>query len=230
MDNRTRLFDPTKEQLGKLYETHTLQEIADMHGVNPETVRKRIHEFGIKTRRTGPAREFIPSKRELSDLYQRMSMRDISRKFHVGETVVWKRLKEFGIKLRDYEDGGHRKKPGRTFSEQHRRNLSLSKRAKGRTGEKSPSWRGGMTAINYRLRTSSAYKQWKREALALWGNKCSNCGVVNKSLCNHCGHKTTLHVHHVRSFAKFPADRFDPKNSEVLCAGCHYSKHRRKIG
>jgi len=230
MDNRTRIFGPTKAELQKMYELHTLQEIADKHGVNPETVRKRIHEFGIKTRRPGPTREFMPSKKELHDLYQQMSMREISRKFHVGETVVWKRLKEFGIKLKAFEDGGHRKKPGRVFSYEHRKNLSRAQRALERRGPKSPNWKGGLSEKNGAERRTGAYKEWKREALKLAGNRCSGCGLMNGSICGHCGHVTVLHVHHVKSFAKFPESRFDPKNSEVLCSKCHYSRHKRKSG
>ena len=157
-----------------------------------------------------------------------MSMREISRKYQVGETVVWKRLKEFGIKLKDYEDGGHRKKPGRQFSDEHRKNLSLAHR--GRTGSKASNWKGGLSEKNAVERRSGAYKQWKREALKLAGNRCTGCGVENGSRCEHCGHLTVLHVHHVKSFSKFIDSRFDPNNSEVLCSKCHYSRHKKKIG
>ena len=57
-----------------------------------------------------------------------MSMAEIATKYGVGETVVWKRLHEHGIELRDFKN--HRLKPGRIFSEEHRRNISQSMRAK----------------------------------------------------------------------------------------------------
>ena len=43
----------TGKQLIALYETHTLQQIADMFGVTLETVRTRLHEAGGKCRPNG---------------------------------------------------------------------------------------------------------------------------------------------------------------------------------
>ena len=70
-------------------------------------------------------------------------MRQIADMYGVGETVVWNRLKEFGIKLHDYENGGHRLRPGRIFSEEHRRKIGLAMR--GRVGPLNRNWKGGKT-------------------------------------------------------------------------------------
>lgn len=153
-------------------------------------------------------------------------MRQIADKYGVGETVVWTRLKEFGIKLHDYENGGHRLRPGRIFSEEHRRKIGLSMR--GKVGPLNRNWKGGKAAENLRLRGSIEYREWKSAALALRGHECQECGVKHKSTCECCGTHVVLHVHHVKSFANFPEDRFDPQNSEVLCPKCHYPRHARK--
>lgn len=222
-------YDPGKTVLEELYKFHSCREVAAMHGVHEETVRKALSRYGIQARGPGSRRTFQPERTELEELYQKHSMKQIARLYNVGETIVWKRLKEYGITLRDYEDGGHRKKPGREFSREHRTNLSKVQRGRW-AGENNPHWRGGVHEENMRLRRSGAYKQWRLDALALHGNKCQQCGVENGFMCECCGTGVRLHVHHVKPFAKYPDVRFDPANSEVLCPKCHHSRHHGKPG
>lgn len=224
-------YDPGKEELERLYRLHTYREIADLHGVHEETVRRALKRYGIATRsyKTGPARVFDPARDELESLYQQYSMKQIARMYHVGETAVWKRLKEHGIKLRGYEEGGHRKKPGREFSREHRKALSAAHTGRWE-GDKNPNWRGGVHVEHLRIRASGRYKQWRLDALALRGDKCQGCGVADRTVCKCCGTKIRLHVHHVLSFAKDPQRRFDPSNSEVLCPACHRCRHFGKTG
>lgn len=219
----------TKEKLEALYRDHSAIQIAALYRCNPEAVRRRMIEFGISRRNRGGRRTFNPSRDELEALYQQLSMNQIAKRFDVGETVVWKRLAEFGIKLRDYEDGGHRKKPGRMFSKEHRKALSRAHTGK-QVGDKSPRWKGGNTDKLLQLRRTGAYKQWKLEALELKGGACERCGAKRGAMCEHCGHRVALHVHHVESFANVPARRFDPTNSEVLCSKCHHEHHHGKPG
>jgi predicted DNA-binding protein YlxM (UPF0122 family) len=223
--NGARVFAPTKGELKELYQQYTMQEIADMHGVSQEIVRRRIHEYDIAARKTGPSRAFRPSKDELDTLYQTMSMAQIAEHFGVGETVVFKRLKEYGITLRGFEGGGHRKKTGKKFTQEHCANLSASLTGK-MAGEGNPRWKGGSTEENLRLRRTGAYIKWKRGALQLAGNKCQQCGAPGGEICECCGTKMVLHVHHVKPFAQHPEQRFDPANSEVLCPKCHRSRHK----
>lgn len=174
--------------------------------------------------KTGPKREFNPDRAEMEALFQSMTMLELAKHYGVGETVVWKRAKEFDLKR---EDGRRKRYKPRTDA--HRKALSLSRRGKW-GGEKAPNWRGGIHAVNMRLRSSGAYKQWKIESKKRAGNRCEGCGVENGSICECCGTKITLHCHHLKSFAKHPELRFDPENSEVLCPKCHYSRHNGKSG
>lgn len=219
----------TNEELLKLYESRTLRQIAAIYDCNDEAIRKRLHKAGAKMRKRGGFRQFDPPKEELERLYQSLSMRDIAKQYEVGETVVWKRLNEHNIKLRDFENGGHRLKPGRKFTKAHRRQLSKAKRGKW-SGDKNPNWKGGVHHIHLQLRATGDYKFWKLDALELRGFKCQQCGVLQNSICECCGTHIRLHVHHVESFAKVPEKRFDPQNSEVLCPRCHKSRHHGKPG
>lgn len=174
-------------------------------------------------------RIFLVDKKTLESLYQRMTMKQIAEQLGVGETVIHKRIHEFGIKLAGHEDAP-RTRP-KKFTPEHVEALRQAHR-KTRgvyVGEKNHNWRGGATEQNLAARRSGAYKEWKHEALALAGNKCQQCGAAKGYVCPCCGQRVALHVHHVRSFAKHIEERFDPKNSEVLCAKCHHSKHW-KIG
>lgn len=215
----------TKEELQELFQFHSCEQIGRKFGVCAEIVRRKLHEFGIdpskKQRKT-----FNPPKEVLEDLYQTKSMRQIADHFGVGETVVFKRLKEHGIELKEHKN--HRLKPGRTFSEEHLANMRKTHRAKAAFGDSNPNWKGGLTEVNRRLRGSWQFRDWKKQSLERAGHKCEKCGVSDGQACECCGTRIKLHVHHVKSFSKFPDVRFDPANSEVLCPKCHFALHHRK--
>lgn len=214
----------SSEKLEELSQFYSDAKIAKQYGVSAETIRKRRIKFGIKPKKR---RAFDPDKEVLESLYQKMSMRDIARKFGVGETIVWKRLKEHGIKLHGYENGGHRLKPGRTFSEEHLANLrAAAKKNRGKfAGESSPHWKGGISGSSGADRRNGAYREWKRSVFENASYKCKECGVRHGDICNCCGAKTILHAHHVQSYKDHPELRHDPSNGIALCSKCHHKRH-----
>lgn len=226
MDWKT--FAKSREELEKLYQTNSCSQIAQMFNITAEPVRLALIKHGIPRRAARPVKTFDPPKEQLRELYQSMSMADIAKHFGVGETVVFKRLKEHGIELNEHVN--HRLKPGKVFSEEHRLNLRNAHLARDARGEKNPNWKGGTTAKNFLARSTVEYRDWKRSALQRAGHKCQQCGAVGGSVCECCGTKVMLHVHHIKSFAKYPDERFNVENSEVLCPKCHHSRHRSKIG
>lgn len=168
-------------------------------------------------------------KEVLEEMYQSMSCRQIADHFGCGETAIWNRVKQYGIKLKGYDNP--RKRP-KVFTAEHLAALRKAKRAiRGvYVGPKAANWRGGVSEQNLMLRRSGAYLEWKQAALLLAAFRCQGCGAEKGSVCDCCGQKIALHVHHVKSFAKYPESRFDPTNSEVLCAKCHHSRHFGKTG
>lgn len=211
-----------RDELQNLYKTQSTSQIAKQYGVCAEVVRRRIHEYGITVKPKGARRVFDPPASELNQLYQTMSMAQIAEHYSVGETVVFKRLKEHGIEVEGFIN--HRLKTGKTFSPEHRQALSKVKTGKW-AGAKNPNWNNGVRAANLQARSTGEYKQWRYAALARSSFACECCGIAQGTLCNCCGHRISLHVHHIKSFAQFPEVRFDPKNSEVLCPKCHHAKH-----
>lgn len=168
----------------------------------------------------------VIDKAELEKLYQTMTLKQLAEHYGCGETTIWSRVKKYGITHKEFGDLGHKRRP-REFTEEHRKNMSEARRGK-YGAEANGNWKGGISHLHRSLRGSLDYQLWRKNALALRGDKCQDCGVADGSGCECCGTKVKLHVHHVFSFAKFPEKRFDPENSEVLCPKCHYSRHRVK--
>lgn len=219
-----RKFDLTKAELEHLYQFYSCAQIGRQHGVNPETVRKRLHEHGIAIGKVGGRRSFDPPKEVLEVLYQQKSMAEIAKHFGVGETVVFKRLKEHGIELAEHKN--HRLKPGRIFTDEHRANIKKSHIENNLVGERNPNWKGGLTDINRMARNSWQYRDWKKASLAKANYKCESCGIDDGNECSCCGTKIKLHVHHIKSFSKYPELRFEVTNSKVLCPKCHRLAHQ----
>jgi hypothetical protein len=78
-------------------------------------------------------------------------------------------------------------------------------------------WKGGITPLHVKLRSSSLYKIW-REAVFLRDN--FTCQNPN---CEYCHSKmgVMLHAHHIKPFALFPELRFDVRNGITYCAEYH---------
>jgi hypothetical protein len=66
-------------------------------------------------------------------------------------------------------------------------------------------------------RTSPAALEWSQAVFARDGYRCVDCGAKGK-----------LQAHHKRSWAEYPALRFDLDNGETLCVDCHAGRHPGK--
>lgn len=218
-----RYEDIPEGELIDLYSKHTQKEISELRGVSEEWVRKLLKKYGIKSRPRGSRREFEISKERLEVLYAEHSMREIAFMFGVGETLVFKRIKEHGIVL----DENHRDRKGKTFSETHKANIQKAQIGLHR-GDRNPNWQGGITPENKKGRSRAIYRIWKIGALKLAGNTCQRCGAVKGHVCECCGQRIILHVHHLKQYANHPELRYAPENAEVLCAKCHHEEHTKK--
>jgi len=77
-------------------------------------------------------------------------------------------------------------------------------------------------------KTEIRYKTWRKSVFQL--NK-GKKGLSKFYVCEKCNKrlKTTraLHAHHIKSWFKFPKDRYDRNNGVVLCIKCHNAFHRK---
>ena len=90
------------------------------------------------------------------------------------------------------------------------KNLSLSHIGK-MTGESNPRWKGGITPINQKVRTSPAYAAWRKHVFQRDDYTCQACGVRG----------VELHADHELPFAFYPDLRFEILNGRTLCVPCH---------
>ena len=88
-------------------------------------------------------------------------------------------------------------------------------------GEKSHSWRGGITPINRKIRGSLKYKLWHEAVMKRDNWTCVLCGKKG----------STLEVDHIKQFAYYPKLRFKVSNGRTLCKDCHKKTktHSKKL-
>lgn len=77
-------------------------------------------------------------------------------------------------------------------------------------GENNGSWKGGISDINFKIRTGSKYKRFRKEVFSRDGKICCQCGSNEK-----------LEIDHIKAFALYPELRYEPTNGRVLCHACH---------
>lgn len=80
-------------------------------------------------------------------------------------------------------------------------------------GANSPSWKGGITPENTRIRMSAEYKAWRKAVFER-----------DNYTCQHCGNRGgKLNADHIKRFSEFPHLRLDLSNGRTLCEPCHRS-------
>lgn len=83
-------------------------------------------------------------------------------------------------------------------------------------GEKAGNWKGGVSAINHRIRNGAQYKAWRTSVFKRDNYTCVHCG-------NQCrkGNRVRLNADHIKPFAFYPDLRLDINNGRTLCEPCH---------
>jgi hypothetical protein len=220
----------TRQELASLYEKLTMAAIAARYGVTTGAVAHRLRTWGLSARITGkkhspgPKRQFNPPRDELESLYQKLSMREIAKHYGVGETVIFTRIKEAGLRGPTRSE----RLSGTPKSESHK--AAIKAAVGDRSGPANPNWRGGVSPISARERTSAKYRAWKEAVLQRADYRCERCGVEAGSRCDCCGHIRRLHAHHKEHFSRNHAERYNPANGEALCERCHHVEHFEQIG
>lgn len=84
------------------------------------------------------------------------------------------------------------------------------------SGKNHPSWKGGLTPLNKKIRNSTEYKLWRQAIFERDGYTCIWCGAKSQK-----GTKVTLNADHIKPFSLFPELRFAIDNGRTLCLDCH---------
>lgn len=80
-----------------------------------------------------------------------------------------------------------------------------------RRGPQTGNWKGGTTNKNTLIRTSLAYKEWRKKVFERDDYTCQMCGARG----------VQIHADHIKPFALFPELRLDLDNGRTLCVPCH---------
>ena len=105
----------------------------------------------------------------------------------------------------------------KTFSKQHRQNLSralMGIKRPNLLGSNNHAWKGGVTPLHRKLRTSFEYEDWRRKVFERDDYSCQECGDRG----------AYLHADHIKRFADYPELRFEVSNGQTLCIECHRVK------
>lgn len=78
-------------------------------------------------------------------------------------------------------------------------------------GDNNPSWKGGVSTENQKIRTSREYVWWRMAVFAKDNWTCQECGKRG----------IELHADHIKPFSLFPELRFAIDNGRTLCVPCH---------
>ena len=103
------------------------------------------------------------------------------------------------------------------FCRQHSRTEELrekiSKANKGKlVGEKNHLWKGGITPLNRKIRTSTEYKEWRTAVFKRDNYTCVLCGDNTSG---------NLNADHIKRFSDYPELRLEVSNGRTLCIPCH---------
>ena len=113
-------------------------------------------------------------------------------------------------------------KKGKKLSGETKRRMSKAR--KGRIGDKSSNWKGGITSENERIRHGIEIRLWRESVFARDNWTCQKCGKRGVKLC----------AHHIKGFAKCKELRTSVENGITLCKECHILEHKelaeKKVG
>jgi hypothetical protein len=79
-------------------------------------------------------------------------------------------------------------------------------------GENHFNWKGGITELNHKIRTSLEYKLWRIAVFERDNYTCQGCKKRGS---------TEIHADHIKPFSLYPNLRFVPNNGRTLCIDCH---------
>lgn len=102
---------------------------------------------------------------------------------------------------------------GKKHTEESKKKMSLS--APDRSGENSPTWKGGITPKHHGERKTKKYMEWKRSILERDNYTCSVCGTT----------EGIIQVDHIKPFILFPELRLEMSNGQTICKPCHLKKN-----
>jgi len=144
-------------------------------------------------------------------------VKDKLRKANLGK----KRSIETKQKLKDINLGKHhtqetKDKISKAKIGKHQSIEWINKKRQSMTGERNPSWKGGINNKNDSIRKSWAMTIWKQSV-----------SIRDNFICQKCKQRGgKLQIHHINNFADCIELRFEINNGITLCKQCHKEFHK----
>jgi hypothetical protein len=180
-------------------------------GISPSSVEKMI-EAGKQTRfKSGE-----PSKRKkqidrdkLVFMYHDLDMtaNEISKELCLSRTTVLHYIDLYCIERRNEKKDRHI-----------------------RRGEDHHSWKGGISSLSQRIRTSIKYYEWRVACFRRDNYRCVDCGSRNDICVHHIKHFSKILLNndiHTIDSAMTCEELWDINNGETLCGIHHKDRHKR---
>jgi len=118
-----------------------------------------------------------------------------------------------------------------SFKKGNKVNQIVIDKNKLRIGKLHPNWKGGVTSLSKKLKSSPKWIKWRETIFNRDNYTCQ------KENCKFCNNKrgTKLHPHHIKHLSDFPELAFDINNGITYCKGYHlknglHVKIKRKDG
>lgn len=175
-----------------------------------------------------------------------MSTYDIAKIVERDPKRIWEKLRDFGIPTRPRglnlatTEDNYMRRPGavspwighRHTAEAKAKLSRAASRPKpwlrgrcngmfGRTGPANPNWKGGISPNRQAFYETA---EWKAFASSIYRR--------DRRICRRCGRapvgERAIHLHHVRSWTRYPALRMVAENVVTLCRACHDWTHSRE--
>lgn len=158
----------------------------------------------------------ILTKNDWFNLYinKKLSTHKIAKLFNVSQVTIYKYLKKFKIKLRtlsEAQKGRISPMKGKQHSKQTKKIISES--LKGKSGELSRNWQGGLSNEEYPWYFNNLLKNKIRKRDNF---KCQNCGILEKN------YYRNLDIHHI----DYNKENCKENNLIALCNKCNVNANK----
>lgn len=159
------------------------------------------------------------------EMNKRMSDRLIGRKFSashreklriagLGKTASEETRRKLHLIRKGTQIGEKNHFYGKHHSGETKKKISLTHLGKpnfSARGKNHPCWKGGITPLNVKIRTSPEGILWRKSVFERDHFTCRFCGKVGGE----------LNADHIKPFSLFPELRFAIDNGRTLCVPCH---------